>query len=67
MKDKLKEIIILLTKREMFIHYDDGDFSDLGNEIGHIVGEVYPMMSEEQTKDFVHGIKHGISLTNGTH
>ena len=44
-----------------------GDISDCGNEIGLIVGKLYPNMSEEEISDFIHGIKHGISLTNGRH
>jgi 2-keto-4-pentenoate hydratase/2-oxohepta-3-ene-1,7-dioic acid hydratase in catechol pathway len=44
-----------------------GDLSDCGNEIGIIVGERYKNMTEDETRDFISGIKHGISLTNGTH
>ena len=44
-----------------------GDISDCGNEIGSIVGKNYPNLSEEEISDFIHGIRHGISLTNGTH
>lgn len=39
------------------------DFSDLGNSIGLAL----PELDKEQTGDFVSGIKHGISLNNGTH
>ena len=44
-----------------------GDLSDCGNEIGIIVGERYKNMTEDETSNFISGIKHGISLTNGTH
>ena len=44
-----------------------GDLSDCGNEIGIIIGEKYKNMTEDETQDFISGIKHGISLTNGTH
>jgi len=44
-----------------------GDISDLGNEIGLIVGSAYENMTEEEIVDFIHGFRHGISLTNGTH
>ena len=44
-----------------------GDISDLGNEIGYAVGNVVKDMTEQETTDFIHGIRHGISLTNGTH
>ena len=45
----------------------EGDISDLGNEIGFAVGKVLPMIAEGELDDFISGIKHGISLTNGTH
>jgi hypothetical protein len=43
-----------------------GDISDLGNEVGYCVGKVLSM-NEQDTNDFIIGIRHGISLTNGTH
>jgi len=45
----------------------EGDISDLGNEIGYCVGLCIDDMNDAQIKDFIHGIRHGISLTNGTH
>jgi len=45
----------------------EGDISDLGNEIGYAVGLCIDNMTDEQITDFIHGIRHGISLTNGTH
>lgn len=46
----------------------DGDLSDIGNEIGIAIGE--SISKDEigyETEDLIHGIRHGISLTNGTH
>lgn len=44
------------------------DLSDLGNEIGIIVGKY---LSDDKMgfkkEDFISGIKHGISLIDGTH
>ena len=45
----------------------EGDISDLGNEIGYVLGTFIDNMNEEQITDFIHGLQHGISLTNGTH
>ncbi len=46
----------------------DGDLSDIGNEIGIAVGEsVSKDRIGYETEDLIHGIRHGISLTNGTH
>tara|TARA_R110000868_G_scaffold393417_2_gene664429 strand:+ start:7872 stop:8090 length:219 start_codon:yes stop_codon:yes gene_type:complete len=44
-----------------------GDISDLGNEIGIVVGSAFKDMSDEDITDFIHGFRHGVSLTNGTH
>lgn len=45
-----------------------GDLSDLGNEIGIAIGEHYKALGQSPNLyDFVRGLKHGISLTDGTH
>ena len=62
----LLHIIELLERRSQELRYT-GDISDCGNEIGIIIGQAYPNMSESELKDFIHGIKHGVSLTNGKH
>jgi len=47
------------------VNYDNGDMSDIGNEIGVVLGEF--ITTESELQDFIHGLKHGISLKNGTH
>jgi hypothetical protein len=47
------------------VSYENGDISDVGNEIGVVLGNY--IESEQDFKDLVQGIRHGISLTNGTH
>lgn len=49
------------------VKYDNGDLSDIGNEIGYTLGKTLPNLTEEEIKIFIFGVKHGISLTNGTH
>ena len=44
-----------------------GDISDCGNEIGIAVGKIYPNLTVEEVSDFISGVLHGISLTNGQH
>ena len=44
-----------------------GDLSDLGNEVGYALGNILKNMNETEISDFITGLKHGISLTNGTH
>jgi hypothetical protein len=47
------------------VAYSNGDISDIGNEIGVAIGEY--LSTEEELDDFITGLKHGISLKNGTH
>ena len=66
MQNTLYQVVSNLGKTMDTIKYY-GDISDLGNEIGYAVGNVIKDMTETEIRDFVWGIKHGISLTNGTH
>ncbi|MFA5207276.1 MAG: hypothetical protein WC428_01205 [Candidatus Paceibacterota bacterium] len=51
---------------ERLAHIDyTGDISDIGNEIGIIIGKYID--KENTVEDFIRGLKHGISLTDGTH
>lgn len=47
------------------VQYENGDLSDVGNEIGIVLGNY--VETEQDFKNLVTGIRHGISLTNGTH
>jgi len=49
------------------VPYQNGDLSDVGNEVGFILGSILPKMNEEEIRDFIMGFRHGVSLTNGTH
>ena len=49
------------------IPYDNGDISDIGNEIGIALGTILSDISEGEINDFISGLRHGISLMNGTH
>lgn len=62
-----KEIIKHISKQLDEVSYDNGDVSDIGNEIGFSLGSKIENMSEEQIEDFITGFRHGVSLTNGTH
>jgi hypothetical protein len=64
--DDLSWIGFSLTEKANVTIYE-GDLSDCGNEIGYIVGRKYKNMTEGEIEDFISGIRHGISLTNGTH
>lgn len=61
--DSLNTIIDQLKSKTNYF----GDMSDLGNDIGVVVGEVYQNMIKEDIDDFISGFKHGVSLTNKAH
>jgi len=42
-----------------------GDLSDIGNEIGIVIAKYFD--EENNLQDFIMGVKHGVSLTDGTH
>jgi hypothetical protein len=62
-KKIMTEISVKLPTRP----YDNGDISDIGNEIGLAVGSILENMTQEEINDLISGIRHGVSLTNGTH
>ena len=64
--EKLNYIANLLKDRTIKMEYQ-GDLSDCGNEIGIVIGSTYAYLTEDEISDLISGIKHGISLTNGTH
>ena len=57
-----------ISERISNLPYNNGDASDIGNEIGIILGKY---MSENsfgwEKGDFISGLNHGISIANGTH
>ena len=45
----------------------EGDLSDIGNEIGLVIGKHISKDLGYDADDFIRGLKHGISLIDGTH
>ena len=64
--EKLNYIANSLKETSVRMEYH-GDLSDCGNEIGIVIGSTYKNLTEEEISDLITGIKHGISLTKGTH
>jgi hypothetical protein len=62
-----QSILWKVSEQLQNVQYDNGDISDLGNEIGISVGKGVENMTENEISIFISGIRHGISLTNGTH
>ena len=62
-----QEILKLMTLKLNNVSYNNGDISDIGNEVGLAIGSILENMTDEEINDFVSGFRHGVSLTNGTH
>lgn len=66
--EKFEKVKIDIVNQLLAIKYKNGDLSDIGNEIGIILGE---FINKNELgcdlDDFLSGLNHGISLTNGTH
>jgi hypothetical protein len=45
----------------------NGDLSDLGNEIGIVIGQYTNDKMGYDKEDFIVGVRHGISISEGTH
>lgn len=68
MENKFKKISTELSDRLSNLPYQNGDLSDIGNEIGIIIAKYFN--DKELGYDlggFIHGVKHGVSITDGTH
>ena len=62
-----KKILTKLSLKLPKVKYNNGDLSDIGNEVGIQLGSILKNMTEEEIRDFISGFRHGVSLTNGTH
>ena len=63
---EFRDIFEQLCQTFSEIKYDNGDISDVGNEIGYALGKVLENLQEDEIKTFIVGLQHGISLTNST-
>ena len=70
MKDKteFKTLLEEISQTLLNVKYDCGDLGDIGNEIGIVISK---KITDDKMgyglDDFIHGLKHGISLGNNTH
>jgi len=62
--ENFDEIVGEIISQLASIEYS-GDISDIGNEIGIVIGDKFD--KDNTLNDFISGLKHGISLTDGTH
>ena len=65
---EFKEVCTELSKRLSNIPYNNADMSDIGNEIGIIIAKYFNNEDNGWDVDsFTTGLRHGISLIDGTH
>jgi hypothetical protein len=57
-----KELVDFINENNI-----DVDFTDLGNTIGIIIGKYINVKMGFDKDSFIQGVKHGISLSDGTH
>ncbi len=62
--EKFDDIVGEIISQLASIDYE-GDISDIGNEIGIVIAKHFD--AENTIEDFIHGVRHGVSLTDGTH
>lgn len=63
-----KEILKEVSDKLIEVHYDNGDLGDVGNEIGIVIAKwIDNKKMGYELDDFISGLKHGISLIDGTH
>ena len=59
----IQGVIQLMIDELYECHNYEGDYSDLGNEIGYALGKsIHDELSEDDIKAFMAGFKHGINL-----
>ena len=59
--DKIKEDIIDQLNQVKYA----GDLSDIGNEVGIAIAKYID--GDNTIEDFISGLRHGVSLVDGTH
>jgi hypothetical protein len=67
MENILEDLIKHLESIKNSATINHGDLSDLGNEIGIIIGQYTNDEMGYEKDDFVSGVRHGISISDGTH
>jgi len=62
--EDFKKILKEISENLNNVAYEYGDYSDIGNEIGFVLGKT---ITKDELEDFLSGLRHGISLSDGTH
>lgn len=67
MENILEDLIKQLEAIKNSTPINQVDLSDLGNEIGIVIGQYTNDKMGYEKGDFIAGIHHGISISDGTH
>ncbi len=62
--ENFKQVTKEIADTLLTLHYE-GDLSDIGNEIGVVIAKYFDAKNTKE--NFLIGLKHGISITDGTH
>ena len=62
--EDFKKILKEISENLNNVAYEYGDYSDIGNEVGFVLGKT---ITKDELEDFFAGLRHGISLSDGTH
>ena len=66
--NNFKEVLKDLTNHLNEVPYNYGDLSDIGNEIGLVIGKhIKDEIIGFDKESFFMGLNHGFSITDGTH
>ncbi len=57
-----KETLQTIAEHLSKVTYDNGDISDIGNEIGIAISKAVPNITDEEIVDFIVGLNHGLDL-----
>jgi hypothetical protein len=65
--DEFKLIIDELSSELKLLERKGKDFSDIGNTVGFVIGKYFDTQEGFELESFLSGLRHGISLVDGTH
>lgn len=65
-EDKFKEALVELSDKLSKVAYK-GDLGDIGNDIGFIIAKYFDKANYDDLDSFISGLRHGVSLVDGTH
>lgn len=56
------KVLQIVVEHLSKVPYDNGDMSDIGNEIGIAISKAVPNITDEEIVSFIVGLNHGLDL-----